>query len=241
MAPRHPQPARRGRNHSARRSTSPQSPCMSATSDHLCRRVAGQRPVIAGCCYQLPLSTVLLQSPAARGLLGSASMNEDECGHLLRARRSNTTNVPASSAAAPQLVPGSHGCHRSQIIANVHPPASDSYSCRRTPTCCWCDALHCNLEHMGAPVWGTFSVRDHCRPGAFVREVLLYDRLVVPYPDPNARARESAGETPIPRIRQRLGLRIVWIACWQSWVSTGRTAKTATTGHGLQSNRCGAR
>lgn len=29
-------------------------------------------------------------------------------------------------------------------------------------------------------LWGTFSVKDHCRPGAFVAEVLLYDKLLIP-------------------------------------------------------------
>lgn len=31
-------------------------------------------------------------------------------------------------------------------------------------------------------LWGTFSVRDHLKPGAFITEVLLYDRLVIPVP-----------------------------------------------------------
>lgn len=30
--------------------------------------------------------------------------------------------------------------------------------------------------------WGTFSVADHLKPRSFVAEVLLYDRLVLPYP-----------------------------------------------------------
>ena len=29
-------------------------------------------------------------------------------------------------------------------------------------------------------IWGTFSVMDHLRPGAFLAEVVLYDRLVIP-------------------------------------------------------------
>jgi hypothetical protein len=37
-------------------------------------------------------------------------------------------------------------------------------------------------------VWGTFSVKDHCKQRAFVAEVLLYDRLVIPYP-PNEQER----------------------------------------------------
>lgn len=36
---------------------------------------------------------------------------------------------------------------------------------------------------MGNAVWGTFSVRDHCRSGAFVHDALMFDRLVIPYPD----------------------------------------------------------
>lgn len=49
---------------------------------------------------------------------------------------------------------------------------------------------------MGAPVWGTFSVRDHCRREAFLREVLLFDRLVVPYPDPNVQGERDRWRTP---------------------------------------------
>ncbi|HEV2268661.1 MAG TPA: hypothetical protein VGR92_04310 [Steroidobacteraceae bacterium] len=29
-------------------------------------------------------------------------------------------------------------------------------------------------------LWATFSVKDHCQPGAFVAEVLLYDKLLIP-------------------------------------------------------------
>jgi len=35
---------------------------------------------------------------------------------------------------------------------------------------------------MAKEVWGTFSVKDHCDPDAFIAEVMLYDRLVVPIP-----------------------------------------------------------
>jgi hypothetical protein len=31
-------------------------------------------------------------------------------------------------------------------------------------------------------LWGTFAVNDHCRTNAFAREVLLFDRLVLPVP-----------------------------------------------------------
>jgi hypothetical protein len=43
---------------------------------------------------------------------------------------------------------------------------------------------------MARQVWGTFSVKDHCAPNAFVAEVMLYDRLVIPRPsDENERTR----------------------------------------------------
>jgi hypothetical protein len=31
-------------------------------------------------------------------------------------------------------------------------------------------------------LWGTFSVRDHCEQRPFVADVMLYDRLIVPFP-----------------------------------------------------------
>lgn len=37
--------------------------------------------------------------------------------------------------------------------------------------------------------WGTFSVRDHLRPNAFVADVLLYNKLAIPYP-PDKREEE---------------------------------------------------
>jgi hypothetical protein len=49
------------------------------------------------------------------------------------------------------------------------------------------------------PIWGTFSVRDHCRRGAFVREVLLFDRLAVPYPDPNVPGERERWRQPNER------------------------------------------
>ncbi|WP_158230741.1 hypothetical protein [Frankia sp. CcI49] len=38
------------------------------------------------------------------------------------------------------------------------------------------------MTAVGAEVWGTFAVNDHCRSDAFLREVLLFDRVVVPVP-----------------------------------------------------------
>jgi hypothetical protein len=36
----------------------------------------------------------------------------------------------------------------------------------------------------GPEVWAGFSVRDHCLPRAYVAELLLYDRLIIPAPPP---------------------------------------------------------
>ncbi len=46
---------------------------------------------------------------------------------------------------------------------------------------------------MSKQVWGTFSVKDHCDPSAFVAEVMLYDRLVIPRP-PDERERSRWSE-----------------------------------------------
>lgn len=48
------------------------------------------------------------------------------------------------------------------------------------------------------PVWGTFSVRDHLRPEAFLREILIFDRLVVPYPDPQVPGEWQRWRRPEP-------------------------------------------
>ena len=58
---------------------------------------------------------------------------------------------------------------------------------------------------MSKQVWGTFSVKDHCDPNAFVAEVMLYDRLVIPVP-PDAEERErweKSGWQPDRLVLQR--------------------------------------
>src|SRR5258706_11604002 len=40
-------------------------------------------------------------------------------------------------------------------------------------------------------MWGTFSVMDHLREGAFLAEVIMYDRLVIPIPPDPERAENS--------------------------------------------------
>ena len=37
-------------------------------------------------------------------------------------------------------------------------------------------------RQMSRQLWGTYSVNDHCIPSAFVADLVLYDRLVVPVP-----------------------------------------------------------
>jgi hypothetical protein len=53
------------------------------------------------------------------------------------------------------------------------------------------------IEDKWYELWGTFSVRDHCRRGAFIAEALLYDHLVlpvVPTADDFEREAEAKGE-----------------------------------------------
>lgn len=41
---------------------------------------------------------------------------------------------------------------------------------------------------MGREIWGTYSVRDHTLPGAFLADLMFYDRLVLPVPQPGEEA-----------------------------------------------------
>jgi hypothetical protein len=69
---------------------------------------------------------------------------------------------------------------------------------------------------MGRQVWGTFSVKDHCAPNAFIADVMLYDRLVIPVPpDDIERQRwEDAGWQPerLDRLLRILGQRAYPVA-----------------------------
>src|ERR1700740_3302090 len=52
---------------------------------------------------------------------------------------------------------------------------------------------------MASQIWGTFSVKDHCQSNAFVREVLLFDRLVLPVPsDEHERSRWRHPNPKVP-------------------------------------------
>ena len=39
---------------------------------------------------------------------------------------------------------------------------------------------------MGREIWGTYSVKDHMAPEAFLADLMFYDRLVLPVPEPDA-------------------------------------------------------
>jgi hypothetical protein len=73
---------------------------------------------------------------------------------------------------------------------------------------------------MAREVWGTFSVQDHLRPHAFVAEVLLYDRLVIPTPPDEAeRVRwiENGWEPDrLERVLEQLG-ELARPLPWNAW------------------------
>ena len=76
-------------------------------------------------------------------------------------------------------------------------------------------------------LWGTFSVRDHVRVGAFVAEVLLYDHLVIPVPpkeepyQPSEWDRREANDWYPERQREILNIlgdsatEVPWTAQWR--------------------------
>ena len=105
---------------------------------------------------------------------------------------------------------------------------------------------------MGKQVWGTFSVKDHCDPSAFVAEVMLYDRLVIPIPpDAGERARwESERWNParLDTILEILGDRaypVTWDASrqtsWRNRYEAGKSvaARIPASGPWLEVNRGG--
>src|SRR5262245_4918073 len=101
---------------------------------------------------------------------------------------------------------------------------------------------------MGRQVWGTFSVMDHCRPAAFVADVLLYDRRVIPRP-PVASERERWEAEGWDPEKQELLLRILgerawpvdWNeqrrAAWENRYLAGRETARQTAGWALAATR----
>jgi len=69
---------------------------------------------------------------------------------------------------------------------------------------------------MGYQLWGTFSVRDHCRRGAFIAEVLLYDHLLLPVV-PNAEDFEREAEARGERVDAAKLAREEW----ERWANAG--------------------
>lgn len=57
---------------------------------------------------------------------------------------------------------------------------------------------------MAKQVWGTFSVKDHCDPNAFVAEVMLYDRLVIPRPPDEKERNRWRDEAWNPDLQDKL-------------------------------------
>jgi hypothetical protein len=101
---------------------------------------------------------------------------------------------------------------------------------------------------MAKQVWGTFSVKDHLNPGAFVTEVMLYDRLVLPVPpDDGERARwEKNGWDPA-RLDVLLGIlgervvRVKWDdrrrAAWRSRFEAGGVVAQETPDYAFATSR----
>jgi hypothetical protein len=104
---------------------------------------------------------------------------------------------------------------------------------------------------VGHEVWGTCSVKDHTRPHAFLRELLLFDKLVVPVPatdEERARWRRPKSENPSEtwdpdRLDELLGVlgtqhspghngaRLVWTSPWdeERWqAQRGQIAELVT-------------
>jgi hypothetical protein len=68
-------------------------------------------------------------------------------------------------------------------------------------------------------LWGTCSVKDHQRPGAFVAKVLLYDEILIPVP-PTVEDGLSADEAASEWDRcPRLGVPTDSSASWRSSVT----------------------
>lgn len=92
---------------------------------------------------------------------------------------------------------------------------------------------------MARQVWGTFSVKDHREPRAFIADVMLYDRLVIPVPPDDAERerwqREGWDPTRLDRLLTVLGERaypVAWTvdrsARWRTRYEAGSGLAQAT-------------
>ncbi len=101
---------------------------------------------------------------------------------------------------------------------------------------------------MAKQVWGTFSVKDHTAHGAFVTEVMLYDRLVIPVPpDAGERARwKKRGWQPrrLEALLRILGDRAVPVkwdehrrGAWRTRYEAGKGVSEATPDYAFAISR----
>jgi hypothetical protein len=74
---------------------------------------------------------------------------------------------------------------------------------------------------MSTEYWATYSVRDHTAKNAFVADLMLYDRIVVPFPPDDKEAARWEGEGWDPKRLERLlniiGKDRVRTVAWTSW------------------------
>ncbi|HEV2447663.1 MAG TPA: hypothetical protein VGS58_17150 [Candidatus Sulfopaludibacter sp.] len=88
-------------------------------------------------------------------------------------------------------------------------------------------------------LWGTFSVRDHMKPGAFRAEALLYDRLVIPTPPKNQPAEwdrwkkhnwDPVRQSKILDCLAGLAEPVEWTGPWQTqWEQNWNDARRGVT------------
>lgn len=89
---------------------------------------------------------------------------------------------------------------------------------------------------MSRELWGTFSVRDHLAEHAFVADVLLYDRLLIPAKPADKDPKEWPAEWDHARLNRtleilgELALPIPWTdelsAQWRSYYKAGTAGRT---------------
>lgn len=120
-------------------------------------------------------------------------------GH--RTARPTRSNKPRRGRHIERNAPSAEAHHWSRVGSSTTPPAlgnSEAGSTYRAPreVAGWGAGQY--VRRMGAPVWGTFSVRDHCLREAYLREVLLFDRLAIPYPDPLIEGERERWRRPNP-------------------------------------------
>jgi hypothetical protein len=83
-------------------------------------------------------------------------------------------------------------------------------------------------------VWATYSVRDHLAEKAFIADVMLYDKLVIPVPAADDMERWSANWNPerqemLIKILGSRAVQVVWDADWRAkWQQKLNAAETVS-------------